>query len=89
MDNTDEITFFLDVGTNGEMVWAAGMAGHLRLFGRSAFEGAGWLTACAHKGAIEEVWVSSGAPTPFEPTYRVIGTKPRICGSGLISLPRC
>jgi uncharacterized 2Fe-2S/4Fe-4S cluster protein (DUF4445 family) len=43
----------------------------------------------ATKGAIEEVWVSSGSSeNPYEPTYRVIGgTKPRgICGSGLISL---
>lgn len=91
MDNTDEITLFLDVGTNGEMVmgsreWLVTCA----CSAGPAFEGAGVVNGMrATKGAIEEVWVSSGSSNhPFEPTYRVIGgTKPRgICGSGLISL---
>jgi uncharacterized 2Fe-2S/4Fe-4S cluster protein (DUF4445 family) len=91
MDNTDEITLFLDVGTNGEMVmgsreWLVTCA----CSAGPAFEGAGVFHGMrATKGAIEEVWVSSGiSDHPFEPTYRVIGgTRPRgICGSGLISL---
>jgi uncharacterized 2Fe-2S/4Fe-4S cluster protein (DUF4445 family) len=91
MDNADEITLFLDVGTNGEMVmgsreWLVTCA----CSAGPAFEGAGVVHGMrATKGAIEEVWVSSGSTEhPFEPTYRVIGgSKPRgICGSGLISL---
>ncbi|OGO11552.1 MAG: hypothetical protein A2Y53_04230 [Chloroflexi bacterium RBG_16_47_49] len=91
MDETDKLTLFLDVGTNGEtvlgsrewMVTCACSAG-------PAFEGAGVLDGMrATKGAIEECWISGECSSnPFEPTYRVIGNgKPRgICGSGLISL---
>ena len=85
--DSDDLTLFIDVGTNGEivlgtrdwMVTCACSAG-------PAFEGAGVVDGMrATTGAIEEVWVSSET---FEPTYRVIGEeRPRgLCGSGLISL---
>ena len=84
---TEPLTLFIDVGTNGEivlggrewMVTCACSAG-------PAFEGAGVVNGMrATLGAIEEVWVHSET---FEPTIRVIGNKPPrgICGSGLISL---
>ncbi len=87
MTNVGDITLFIDVGTNGEMVLGDGSwlitcacsAG-------PAFEGAGVVDGMrATRGAIEEVWING---TTYEPTYRVIGGgKPRgICGSGLISL---
>ena len=91
MDETDKLTLFLDVGTNGETVlgsreWLVTCA----CSAGPAFEGAGVLNGMrATKGAIEECWISGeNSPNPFEPTYRVIGNgKPRgICGSGLISL---
>ena len=85
--DTDLLTLFIDIGTNGEivlgtrdwMVTCACSAG-------PAFEGAGVVDGMrATEGAIEEAWVSSET---FEPTYRVIGEVPPrgICGSGLISL---
>ncbi len=87
MDQTDKLTLFLDIGTNGEMVlgtaeWLVSCA----CSAGPAFEGAGvghGMRATA--GAIEEVWINA---TTAEPSYRVIGNeKPRgICGSGLISL---
>ncbi len=84
---TDELTLFIDVGTNGEMVlgtrdWLITCA----CSAGPAFEGAGVVCGMrATRGAIEEVWINSQT---FEPTYRVIGeTRPKgICGSGLISL---
>jgi uncharacterized 2Fe-2S/4Fe-4S cluster protein (DUF4445 family) len=91
MDETDKLTLFLDVGTNGETVlgsreWLVTCA----CSAGPAFEGAGVLNGMrATKGAIEECWISGESSShPFEPTYRVIGNgKPRgICGSGLISL---
>lgn len=91
MDETDKLTLFLDVGTNGETVlgsreWLVTCA----CSAGPAFEGAGVLNGMrATKGAIEECWISGeNSSHPFEPTYRVIGkAKPRgICGSGLISL---
>lgn len=83
----DDLTLFIDVGTNGEMVlgtreWMVTCA----CSAGPAFEGAGVVDGMrATKGAIEEVWVHSST---FEPTYRVIGGgAPRgLCGSGLISL---
>jgi uncharacterized 2Fe-2S/4Fe-4S cluster protein (DUF4445 family) len=83
----EELTLFIDVGTNGEtvlgtedwMVTCACSAG-------PAFEGAGVVDGMrATVGAIEEVWVHSQT---LEPSYRVIGeVAPKgICGSGLISL---
>jgi uncharacterized 2Fe-2S/4Fe-4S cluster protein (DUF4445 family) len=85
--DSDVLTLFIDVGTNGEivlgtrdwMVTCACSAG-------PAFEGAGVVDGMrATTGAIEEVWIHSET---HEPTIRVIGNvKPRgICGSGLISL---
>jgi len=92
MCQTDELTLFVDIGTNGEMVlgdctWLIACA----CSAGPAFEGAGVVHGMrATAGAIEEVWVS---PTDYEATYRVISAtasgeeKPRgICGSGLISL---
>ena len=87
MIDVGDITLFIDVGTNGEMVLGDGSwlitcacsAG-------PAFEGAGVVDGMrATRGAIEEVWINAATA---EPTYRVIGGgKPRgICGSGLISL---
>jgi uncharacterized 2Fe-2S/4Fe-4S cluster protein (DUF4445 family) len=87
MTGSDELTLFIDVGTNGEtvlgtkdwMVTCACSAG-------PAFEGAGVVDGMrATQGAIEEVWVHSQT---LEPSYRVIGdVAPKgICGSGLISL---
>jgi uncharacterized 2Fe-2S/4Fe-4S cluster protein (DUF4445 family) len=83
----EDLTLFIDVGTNGEMVlgtrdWMVTCA----CSAGPAFEGAGVVDGMrATKGAIEEVWIHSDT---HEPTYRVIGGgKPRgICGSGLISL---
>jgi uncharacterized 2Fe-2S/4Fe-4S cluster protein (DUF4445 family) len=96
MCNSNLLTLFLDVGTNGEI--ALGDADWLISCACSAgpaFEGAGVQDGMrATTGAIEEVWVNSET---YEPTYRVIAdpklevqgkpTPPRgICGSGLISL---
>jgi uncharacterized 2Fe-2S/4Fe-4S cluster protein (DUF4445 family) len=87
MDDADQLTLFMDVGTNGEIVlgsreWLVTCA----CSAGPAFEGAGVIDGMrATRGAIEEVWINSKT---FDPTYRVIGGgKPRgICGSGLISL---
>lgn len=96
MCQSRELTLFLDVGTNGEMVlgdcdWLISCA----CSAGPAFEGAGVQDGMrATTGAIEEVWVNGDT---FEPTYRVIPnprleakgqpTPPRgLCGSGLISL---
>jgi len=87
LDETEDMTLFIDVGTNGEIVMGnrdlqitcACSAG-------PAFEGAGVVDGMrATNGAIEEVWIDGET---YEPTYRVIGSaKPKgICGSGLISL---
>jgi len=91
MDETEKLSLFLDVGTNGETVlgsreWLVTCA----CSAGPAFEGAGVLNGMrATKGAIEECWIAgANSEHPYEPTYRVIGkSKPRgICGSGLISL---
>ncbi len=87
MGDTEQLTLFMDVGTNGEMVlgsreWLVTCA----CSAGPAFEGAGVLHGMrATKGAIEEVWISSDT---HEPSFRVIGgVKPSgLCGSGLISL---
>ncbi len=87
MDDASQITLFMDVGTNGEIVlgsreWMVSCA----CSAGPAFEGAGVLFGMrATKGAIEEVWINQ---VTYEPEYRVIGGgKPKgICGSGLISL---
>ncbi len=87
LETAENVTLFIDVGTNGEIVlgnrdWLVTCA----CSAGPAFEGAGVVHGMrATQGAIEEVWINSST---LEPTYRVIGgTKPRgICGSGLISL---
>lgn len=87
MTESDELTLFIDVGTNGETVlgnkdWLVTCA----CSAGPAFEGAGVVDGMrATIGAIEEVWVHSQT---YEPSYRVIGeVAPKgICGSGLISL---
>ena len=87
LDETEEMTLFIDVGTNGEIV----LGNHNLLLtcacsAGPAFEGAGVVDGMrATNGAIEEVWIDGET---YEPTCRVIGnTKPKgICGSGLISL---
>lgn len=87
MNDTEKVTLFMDVGTNGEIVYGsrewlvtcACSAG-------PAFEGAGVRHGMrATKGAIEEVWING---LTYEPSYRVIGGgRPAgLCGSGLISL---
>ncbi len=89
MDESVELTLFIDVGTNGEIV--LGNADWLITCACSAgpaFEGAGVEHGMrATRGAIEEVWIHSDT---LEPTYRVIGRegeKPKgICGSGLLSV---
>ncbi len=87
VDDSDEVSLFIDVGTNGETVmgsreWLVTCA----CSAGPAFEGAGVVDGMrATRGAIEEVWINSDS---LEPTVRMIGrSKPRgICGSGLISL---
>jgi uncharacterized 2Fe-2S/4Fe-4S cluster protein (DUF4445 family) len=87
LENIEDITLFMDIGTNGEIVlgdrdWLVTCA----CSAGPAFEGAGVKDGMrATRGAIEEVWIDNRT---FEPTLRVIGdVKPRgICGSGLISL---
>jgi uncharacterized 2Fe-2S/4Fe-4S cluster protein (DUF4445 family) len=87
MTDSDVLTLFLDVGTNGETV--LGSSDFLVTCACSAgpaFEGAGVLHGMrATRGAIEEVWINGNS---YEPLFRVIGqVKPRgLCGSGLISL---
>ena len=84
--DSDALTLFIDVGTNGEIVlgtrdWLLTCA----CSAGPAFEGAGVVDGMrATEGAIEEMWVHSST---YEPTYRVIGGgAPRgLCGSGLIS----
>lgn len=85
--DTEKLTLFLDIGTNGEMVlgnrdWLISCA----CSAGPAFEGAGVQHGMrATTGAIEEVWINGDT---HEPTIRVIGNdKPRgLCGSGLIGL---
>jgi uncharacterized 2Fe-2S/4Fe-4S cluster protein (DUF4445 family) len=87
MLEVEDITLFIDIGTNGEMVLGDGSwlitcacsAG-------PAFEGAGVVHGMrATRGAIEAVWINAETA---EPAYRVIGGgKPKgLCGSGLIGL---
>jgi len=87
MSETEKITLFLDVGTNGEMVlgskeWLVTCA----CSAGPAFEGAGVLHGMrATTGAIDEVWINDETK---EASWRVIGDgKPKgLCGSALISL---
>lgn len=87
MSDSEQVTLFLDVGTNGETVlgssdWLVTCA----CSAGPAFEGAGVRHGMrATRGAIEEVWINGET---YEPTMRIIGeVKPKgLCGSGLISL---
>ncbi len=87
MFQAQELTLFIDVGTNGEIV--LGNADWLIACACSAgpaFEGAGVRSGMrATVGAIEEAWINADT---YESTCRVIGdVAPRgICGSGMISL---
>ena len=84
---TDQLSLFIDVGTNGEIVlgnsdWLLACA----CSAGPAFEGSGVNSGMrATNGAIEDVWIHSET---WEPTYRTIGDDPPrgICGSGIISL---
>lgn len=87
MDDSEQVTLFLDVGTNGETVlgsceWLVTCA----CSAGPAFEGAGVKHGMrATRGAIEDVWINGDT---YEPTTRVIGgVAPRgLCGSALIAL---
>jgi uncharacterized 2Fe-2S/4Fe-4S cluster protein (DUF4445 family) len=87
MDDTEKVSLFMDIGTNGEIVlgshdWLVTCA----CSAGPAFEGAGVAHGMrATRGAIEEVWIDGET---YEPTCRVIGDTPArgLCGSGLISL---
>jgi uncharacterized 2Fe-2S/4Fe-4S cluster protein (DUF4445 family) len=87
MYDTDALTLFIDVGTNGEIVlgnrdWLITCA----CSAGPAFEGSGVRHGMrATAGAIEEIWIDSRT---FEPTYETIGGLPArgICGSGMIGL---
>ncbi|MEW6725446.1 MAG: ASKHA domain-containing protein [Bacillota bacterium] len=85
LPDTDQLTLFVDIGTNGEMVlgnrdWLVGCA----CSAGPSFEGSGITGGMrAVEGAIEMVGVSSGG---YEVFWRTIGGLPPrgICGTGLI-----
>jgi uncharacterized 2Fe-2S/4Fe-4S cluster protein (DUF4445 family) len=87
MHRSEELTLFIDVGTNGEMVlgnsdWLITCA----CSAGPAFEGSGVHSGMrATEGAIEEVWIDGQSG---EPAYHTIGNQPArgLCGSGIISL---
>ncbi len=87
MADGDELTLFIDVGTNGEIVlgnsdWLITCA----CSAGPAFEGSGVRHGMrATAGAIEEIWID---PHTYEPTVQTIGGVPArgICGSGMIGL---
>ncbi len=87
MADTDALTLFIDVGTNGEIVlgnrdWLIACA----CSAGPAFEGSGVRHGMrATAGAIEEIWIDHRT---YEPTYQTIGQLPArgICGSGMIGL---
>ncbi len=87
LDKSEQMTLFIDVGTNGEIVMGnSDLQITCACSAGPAFEGAGVVDGMrATNGAIEEVWIDGET---YEPSYRVIGNqKPKgICGSGLISL---
>lgn len=87
MAETAQLSLFMDIGTNGEIVLGTGdWLVTCACSAGPAFEGAGVQHGMrATRGAIEEVWINSQT---CEPTYRVIGNGPAqgLCGSGLISL---
>ncbi|MFC1910877.1 ASKHA domain-containing protein [Chloroflexota bacterium] len=76
-----ELTFFIDIGTNGEIV-----VGNSSTSAGPAFEGGGIrFGMIATKGAIDNFSIN---PSNLEPEIKTIGgAKPRgICGSGLINI---
>jgi uncharacterized 2Fe-2S/4Fe-4S cluster protein (DUF4445 family) len=87
MYSADELTLFIDIGTNGEMVlggkdWLLSCA----CSAGPAFEGGGVRDGMrASPGAIEDVFIDDAT---WEPTFRTIDDAPAvgICGSGLIDL---
>jgi uncharacterized 2Fe-2S/4Fe-4S cluster protein (DUF4445 family) len=87
MYDTDKLTLFIDVGTNGELVlgnrdWLITCA----CSAGPAFEGSGVRHGMrATAGAIEEIWIDHRT---YDPTYETIGGLPArgICGSGMIGL---
>jgi uncharacterized 2Fe-2S/4Fe-4S cluster protein (DUF4445 family) len=87
MYDTDALTLFIDVGTNGEIVlgnreWLITCA----CSAGPAFEGSGVRHGMrATAGAIEEIWIDHRT---YDPTYQTIGGLPArgICGSGMIGL---
>jgi uncharacterized 2Fe-2S/4Fe-4S cluster protein (DUF4445 family) len=87
MADTNALTLFIDVGTNGEIVlgnrdWLITCA----CSAGPAFEGSGVRHGMrATAGAIEEIWIDHRT---YEPTYQTIGQLPArgICGSGMIGL---
>jgi len=87
MWDSDDMTLFIDIGTNGEIV-----AGNRDLMMTAscsagpAFEGGGLEYGMrAAPGAIEGILID---PDTFEPMIRTIDSKPAmgICGSGIINI---
>jgi uncharacterized 2Fe-2S/4Fe-4S cluster protein (DUF4445 family) len=87
MWNSDAMTLFIDIGTNGEIV--AGNRDLLMTASCSAgpaFEGGGLEYGMrAAPGAIENILID---PETFEPMIRTIDARPAmgICGSGIINI---
>jgi uncharacterized 2Fe-2S/4Fe-4S cluster protein (DUF4445 family) len=87
MSLSDEMTLFIDIGTNGEIV--AGNKDLLMTASCSAgpaFEGGGLEFGMrAAPGAIEGILID---PDSYEPMMKTIDTKPAlgICGSGIINI---
>jgi uncharacterized 2Fe-2S/4Fe-4S cluster protein (DUF4445 family) len=87
MNRSDEMTLFIDIGTNGEIV--VGNKEMLMTASCSAgpaFEGGGLEYGMrATEGAIESVLID---PETYEPMLKTINSKPAlgICGSGIINI---
>jgi uncharacterized 2Fe-2S/4Fe-4S cluster protein (DUF4445 family) len=87
MWDSDEMTLFIDIGTNGEIV--AGKSDILMTASCSAgpaFEGGGLEYGMrAAPGAIESILID---PETYEPMLKTIESKPAmgICGSGIINI---
>lgn len=82
VDRAEELTLYIDIGTNGEIVLADGeRALCCAAAAGPAFEGANIECGCiARTGAVEKVWYDGGLK------YKTIDDAPAvgICGSGLI-----
>jgi len=87
MYDTEKLTLFIDIGTNGEMVlgnrdWLLSCA----CSAGPAFEGGGVRDGMrASSGAIEDVFIDDAT---LEPAFETVDDAPAvgICGSGLIDL---